>query len=667
MINQKFFVNILVASLVFPQQGVDASCDLNCHGDSTCVSGSATFADHATKPDGSPLDMHKAKEINGSHCECPHGWTGVLCDRIYSSCDDDHKCYNGAECIPGLTDFYDNEQLFCDCTTAKDETGLSYVGKFCEQPMAVQCGREGIFCTNGGECPTTSQTNCDCSGDYFGPHCEFEGEEPVEDSSINDKDISPVPPCTLQCKNQGTCVLGSSGDTYGVHDLDHLYDTDTNSVQDFMSCLCLPGFGGKLCNIEKTECGAHHCFHGGTCLSKEDSNGDTKNHCDCSTALESGHSYAGRFCQFKSNEFCGNSENDNGQIFCVNGGRCLGDDVDGCSCPPDFYGLSCEFKREPSNFTAPEIMDSIINPSPLDPVINLTPNESENHNNEGEPMLLQPVKAVCNLQCMNGGVCNKGAKNLGAISHLSYVEELSESYNDDFEHCVCQDGYVGLQCEHEIEICPSGTHVCMYGSKCVKFGVDEEDGCDCSSSPDFDLNGQSCEHKSSHPGATLCTIGNLGAARPRSFCLNGGSCNAYVNVNEAHAGCACVGEWVGPHCELHRNNAPVVIIEEKSNAINSILAIGIISLMVSLFVYLYTCRRNRKFQEELVRREESIQRLAMQRAAPAPPRRHIMNVPYKDVSKATKPRRVNLATGEPEVDIGPPRDEDGHELHNVII
>lgn len=332
-------------------------------------------------------------------------------------------------------------------------------------------------------------------------------------------------------------------------------------------------------------------------------------------------------------------------------------------------------------------MDSIPNPIPLEP-INLTPNEPENHE-EGEP-LLQPAKAACGLQCMNGGVCNKGAKDLTVISHLSYVDELSESSNQDFEHCVCKDGYVGIQCEHQIEICPSGSNVCMYGSTCVK-SVEGEDGCDCSSSPDFDLAGKSCEHKSSHPGATICTKGNLGAAKPRSFCLNDGSCNAYVNMNEAHAGCTCTDEWAGPHCEIHKvssflssntvqppsikspqatvmgEDLPVLIVKEDSNTTGTILAIGVVALIISLLVSLYTCRRNRKFQEELVRREESIQRLAAQGGAPAPPRRRSIDIPYKDEPPVNQRRQINLAAGEPEVDIGPPRDEDGHELHNVII
>jgi hypothetical protein len=57
------------------------------------------------------------------------------------------------------------------------------------------------------------------------------------------------------------------------------------------------------------------------------------------------------------------------------------------------------------------------------------------------------------------------------------------SHSQLFEHCVCPDGYFGLQCEHKLEICPGGDHVCLHGSKCV--AQDEGEGgqtthkCDC--------------------------------------------------------------------------------------------------------------------------------------------------------------------------------------------
>ena len=93
-----------------------------------------------------------------------------MCDKRYETCSNQngHECYNGGECILGLQDKYENEQLFCDCSNANGN-----VGKYCETPFERKCNNpwkdsdgnnddddddegedEGdhIFCVNGGEC-----------------------------------------------------------------------------------------------------------------------------------------------------------------------------------------------------------------------------------------------------------------------------------------------------------------------------------------------------------------------------------------------------------------------------------------------------------------------------------------------------------------------------------
>jgi hypothetical protein len=75
--------------------GKDGNCDLKCKDSAPCVKGSADFSDHPTYLDDEPLHFHQDLNYNGMHCACSHGRTGILCDRIYVSCDGDHKCYNG--------------------------------------------------------------------------------------------------------------------------------------------------------------------------------------------------------------------------------------------------------------------------------------------------------------------------------------------------------------------------------------------------------------------------------------------------------------------------------------------------------------------------------------------------------------------------------------------
>jgi len=158
------------ATATTASSSTNAWCDLDCQNDTPCVPGAANFDDHPTNVDGTEFDFLRDKEIGNMHCSCPHGLTGVLCDVPYEGCDGsvDHACYNGGRCIPGLEDEYGNEQLFCDCSTAFDDGGNQYVGKFCEirQDAAYDgngdasdgvggeyCDEELTqFCVNGGRC-----------------------------------------------------------------------------------------------------------------------------------------------------------------------------------------------------------------------------------------------------------------------------------------------------------------------------------------------------------------------------------------------------------------------------------------------------------------------------------------------------------------------------------
>ena len=135
-----------------------------------------------------------------------------------------------------------------------------------------------------------------------GPHCEFQSDM--------------VPECSLDCKNGGECVLGLTSPNQ-QHDLVHLF----SNMDEFQRCECPAGYGGKLCDVPRIQCGSHHCFNGGSCLERFD--GETKKfHCDCSSATGDDFFYAGRFCQYQSTSVCTSKESENGELFCVNGGTC---------------------------------------------------------------------------------------------------------------------------------------------------------------------------------------------------------------------------------------------------------------------------------------------------------------------------------------------------------
>ncbi len=280
-------------------------CSINCHPGASCVPGDADFSEHPTDINGVPFSFLQELSKDGWHCNCTSGMTGIRCNRPYQDCGNGHFCYHGGKCIEGIEDKVDADLLFCDCNDA-EHIGVPYVGKHCEVEGATECGDTEIFCTNRGTCADGFETKthpCECRSGHRGPHCEF--------------DTGFVPDCTLQCENAGTCTLG-------IKDYDTAIQEEFWALHDgnFMFCECPEGWFGLKCEVQGTKCGEKTCFNGAACLQTEHSDGDVEFTCDCSTAQTNTASYAGEFCENESSAFCTKNENQNGQVFCVNGGVC---------------------------------------------------------------------------------------------------------------------------------------------------------------------------------------------------------------------------------------------------------------------------------------------------------------------------------------------------------
>ncbi len=164
----------------------------------------------------------------------------------------------------------------------------------------------------------------------------------------------------------------------------------------------------------------------------------------------------------------------------------------------------------------------------------------------------------CKLKCMNGGVCVQGAKNLGAFQNsIEDIAQLNQTYAEgEFAHCVCADGYIGLTCENQVEVCGDNQHFCLHGSKCISdANADRGYSCDCSQAGDTAWSngeahlfiGDSCQYVD----VDICTIGNEYLQQPLYFCVNGGSCKAKVYGDVSDPGCRCPDNYAGPHCEVH--------------------------------------------------------------------------------------------------------------------
>jgi Notch 1 len=463
---------ILLFSLLFPSTIL--ACNLNCFHGASCEAGVASFHLHPTKSNGKALDMHIETSRNGYHCNCPPGYTGLLCGIKYIDCEDsNHMCYNGGKCILGLKDMYGNDQLYCDCSEAIDKNGVSYVGKYCEIPKSQTCDESGeVFCVNGGWCKVDfkkyPRRPCHCGTEHEGPHCEFEK--------------GTVPDCTLKCHNKGICRRGMKKDSSSDGKIDYDF---WKAHSNYQYCACPEGYHGLQCEIHSTKCGSHDCFNGGDCVTI--TTGTRHEHyCDCTKAHANNVAYGGQFCQYEADNLCESHTKINGQQFCLNNGEChqSGSEIE-CKCPEGFHGPICEFEDSP------------------------TPNLYEN----------------CTLQCENDGKCQNGAKDNSIMNQFgSELSAYTVAYDHNFEHCVCPEGFMGLKCETKVEICGNGQHVCLHGSKCVADGYDFSCNCDVASTPTVAMAGEYCQHISTSICSTDEVSSSMSNQSTFAFCVNNGQC-----------------------------------------------------------------------------------------------------------------------------------------------
>eukprot|EP00980_Cylindrotheca_fusiformis_P014368 scaffold3827_cov179-Cylindrotheca_fusiformis.AAC.32 len=492
-------ISLLVASLAVVSGDTCGNSTLHCYGDGIpCLEGDADFSLHPRDPFNETFFFLKTTNMDGYYCDCPDNLTGLRCAREYEKCDGaDHFCYHGGKCIKGLNDKVSENELFCDCSDAK-HNGIPYKGKYCEVELE-QCGGTDseIYCANNGNCKDDFANKlrpCDCDPAHRGPHCEF--------------DDGHVPECNLECDNGGECARGIKTYSTALHN-DFFARHDGN----FMYCDCPEGYYGLKCEARAEACGDAQCFHGGKCIQSKNSKNETIDACDCSEASHEGVPYIGQYCQSPVTKKC-SEDGANGQFVCANEGECKDEAHEGCTCKDGFHGDQCEHHA--------------------------SMNETDVTN--------------CNLDCRNDGNCRVGKKDTSLFS--DFEEPLQEAglkkHTDiGFQYCVCPEGYFGILCEHKLDICPGGEHICLHGSRCV--GVNETTDlaheCDCKDGFDSlkTFAGKFCQYESTD----ICTKSRqpgLGKSK-MAFCVNNGKCKGRVEETEDHPGCDCPDKYAGPHCE----------------------------------------------------------------------------------------------------------------------
>lgn len=304
--------------------------------------------------------------------------------------------------------------------------------------------------------------------------------------------------CPLVCSNGSVCRKGNATTSALTTNFPWLVSSSSSATQYF--CQCRDGYTGSDCSVPYEAChdvendsnrGLHSrakpfiaaCFNGGRCSSD---GGRSSAACNCSSAVSSnGTRFVGRNCEVPMpREYNNCSE---GHQPCLNGGKCLMDNR--CDCPSGFQGVQCE---------------------------------------TADPEALSD----CTLPCQNNGVCvNEIAPERNESTDVVVAMALWDVPSIDGMRCECPDGYQGVLCQYQVEVCGQGEHLCLHGSRCVQENDNGSGGgassgsyrCECDNADDraclkqVDWCWPSSNNYPSHPEF-------FESSAAPAFCVNGGRC-----------------------------------------------------------------------------------------------------------------------------------------------
>ncbi|CAJ1907031.1 unnamed protein product [Cylindrotheca closterium] len=458
----------------------------------------------------------------GYFCQCPFGHYGQNCQFKFDSESCELTCENGGYCTQ---DFAWNED---GSVPDDDQFGNSYNNNNNNNQNQnyydynnAQTGRQSNNNNNSGgattDVPPTVQPPfeyCTCPEGFTGTSCETQ-----------------IDACHNQCKNGGVCVT----DNISTQDLGNralqvatssptsapvrrtqdapttppIFAPTTSPTRPTLfpgSCSCPEGYSGDLC--ERKTCGSGYCSHGGSCIelpSGQTTLAGDDYVCDCSTSTLEETVGIGRNCDaivYSTCSFFSSKMNPNEAWSCAGYGKCFKegqDSIPQCSCDTTFTGPRCEFDiNDPKDVAWSE----------------------------------------CSLECSNGGVCLKGATKPIADIFIPFTEGTKKSglfdyQTPDFEYCYCPDGFFGVQCDKQYDICGNREHICFHGSKCKNDSGAW--GCDCRGTESAGLY---CQYKATDD----CGDSNLD-----TFCTNEAACTL---DSSSDALCTCVEGWEGTKCEI---------------------------------------------------------------------------------------------------------------------
>lgn len=460
--------------------------------------------------------------VNGYSCHCLPGYSGVQCQTDIDECASS-PCLHGATCSDGVNSYG------CVCVSG-------YSGVQCQTDID-ECASSP--CRNSGTCvDAVNRLSCTCAVGYSGTLCQ---------TNIDECASTP-------CRNSGTCtdavnsfacvcVAGYSGAVCqtNVNECGSSPCYNGGSCSDAVnrfSCTCVAGYSGPFCQTNIDECVSHPCRNAATCYDMVNSffcacpsgytgvscqtdinecataNGgcDTRTTCSNTPAgsrtcgdCPAGYTGTGDTTCFLLSAPCGSTP-------CQNGGTCAPDGVNDftCECPVQFTGSICQT----------DVNECTAMNGGCDPLTNCTNISGSfgcgpcpfGYTGTGLVGCTDVDSACESAPCQNGAMCNSIAINV--------------MYN-----CTCATGFVGAQCQTDINECATSSGGCDSLTLCVNTLGSRL----CSACP-------SGYHGT---GATVCIQDtNECASTP---CQHGGTCN---DGDELFT-CTCVAGYSGRVCQVN--------------------------------------------------------------------------------------------------------------------
>ena len=108
-------------------------------------------------------EIFGGSNINGEHCVCPEGYSGVNCQLEAQKDNFIHcgngLCFNGGLCVERVHEDGTVKDYYCACNELGFRSDTNVAGQFCEHkdvefcPFPENHDPSQYYCANGGSCP----------------------------------------------------------------------------------------------------------------------------------------------------------------------------------------------------------------------------------------------------------------------------------------------------------------------------------------------------------------------------------------------------------------------------------------------------------------------------------------------------------------------------------